>query len=713
MSSKDDRIIEACLEELFGSETPPDLTDRILQAASQRADVGQDSYGSEPTPAAPPALPAALPTPAESTLPSSVNGSKVLSTRRKKSSWMAWAVPAAAAAALVAVVGYSLLPDETNNNIAVVEEDESGETVAHSNRAGQESSEQTEQQPSQVVERDPQPRTIEIPKTPATGVGEQPRGDDNVLASPVKPRDLGPTLPDQEVIAYVDERIRHGWEINEVKPSPYATDAKWCRRVYLDLLGRIPTIDEIRYYVYDKAADKKERLVKRLLFDEEYQGEFARNWTAIWTNLLIGRAGSNEDRPVNRVGLQKWLRDAFYRNKPYNEFVQELIAAEGSNTPGQKNFNGAVNFLLDNLQDKQVPATTKVSQLFLGVRAGCTQCHHHPFNNWKQSQFWGLNAFFKQATIADRDGDFARLADQDFAGEGGGNPEEAEIYYELRNSLLKVAYPTFLDGNTINPSGFVDEVNRRDELAKLVTGSDYMREAIVNRMWAHFLGFGFNRPIDDLGPHSLPSHPELVGKLADQFALHGFDLKRLMQWIVLSKPYSLSSRITEANEVDNPEAGEPPLFSRFYLRQMRAEEVYESLATAADPSRDRSFEERERIKHKWLQQFVIAFNTEENDETTTFNGTIPQALELMNGDLMQRATRVEEGTFLHMVVSNHQWNDRAKIKNLYLAALGREPSPRELNAATQIWQQRQGDSIAALQDIWWALLNSNEFIINH
>ncbi len=530
---------------------------------------------------------------------------------------------------------------------------------------------------------------------------------------------------DDSVINYINERIRIGWRDNEVGPSVEAPEGKWIRRLFLDLIGRTPTLEETQAFLTDKSPNKKAVWVNKLLDQEgRYAMEFANNWATIWTNLLIGRNGGNDrERPVNRTGLEKYLRDSILRNKPYDRIVFELISANGNNTPGESGFNGATNFLLDNLQEGQVPATNKVSQLFLGLRVGCTQCHNHPFNEWKQDQFWSMNAFFKQAkalrTFQGRDVVSAELQDQDFAGEGG-DPEEAEIYYELRNGILKVAYPRFVDGTTISPVGYADEVNRRDELAKLVIKSPYMREAIVNRIWGHFFGYGFTKPVDDMGPHNPPSHPELLARVGNEFATYGHDLRRLMRWYTLTEAYSLSSNATPMNRIDDPAKGEVPLFTHFYIRQMSAEQLYGTLMTATEVDKSaKSIEERNKIRNAWLQQFVVGFGTDENDEATTFNGTIPQALMLMNGKEIQDACACKPGSFLHRVVSANS-DPSKKIKDLYVAALGRQPKKIELQVANQLVLARSKGAknpkqavIWALQDVWWALLNSNEFILQH
>jgi hypothetical protein len=231
-------------------------------------------------------------------------------------------------------------------------------------------------------------------------------------------------------------------------------------------------------------------------------------------------------------------------------------------------------------------------------------------------------------------------------------------------------------------------------------------------MWGHFLGYGFTKPVDDLGDHNPPSHPELLDGLAEQFRENSFDIKSLIRWIVLSRPYALSSRATPGNKADDPSLGERPKFSRFYLRQMQAEQLYESLLTATEADQTRTGEDAAKAKDRWLSQFVIAFGTDEGDDATTFNGSIPQVLMMFNGDLIKQATSVGKGGFLDKV-SGSSLKPPKKIDTLYMAALARPPSAKERQIASALLVARRGDLAGALQDVWWAVLNSNEFIMNH
>jgi hypothetical protein len=521
-------------------------------------------------------------------------------------------------------------------------------------------------------------------------------------------------------VAMINEEIAKVWDEYKVKPSPAEDEGKWCRRVFLDILGRIPSFAELDAFVKDKAKDKREKLVNKLLNDPQYTEEYAANWSTIWTNVLIGRNGGMEDDTlISRDGMQKYLRDTFARNKPYDKMVFELVTATGSTKAGTENFNGATNFLVMKVNEENaVQATAATSKIFLGLQVQCTQCHNHPFNQWKQQKFWEFNAFFRQTRAlrrfieGGRDIDHAELVDQDFAGEGG-QPEEAEIFYQLRNGLTKVAYPVFVDGTEIGKSGYLSQVNRRLELGKLVVQSEFMPKMAVNRMWSQFFGYGFTRPIDDLGPHNPPSHPDLLEKLSQEFAKSSYDLKQLITWITLSEPYQLSSRSIKDNQKDDPSSGEAPKFTHYYTRQMQAEQLYQSLVVVAGPGASKgTLDAQQRQKEQWLRQFVIAFGTDEGDEATTFNGTIPQALMMFNGELIQQATSLDKGSWLQQLADSPM-KTQEKVNQLFLVGLARKGRQDELAVSAKLLQAREGKVADMLQDMWWAILNSNEFIINH
>jgi hypothetical protein len=526
-------------------------------------------------------------------------------------------------------------------------------------------------------------------------------------AEPVKLPDevfsTGYAGPFSELVHFINAQVRQGWIDNNVAPSPPADDAEWVRRVHLDIVGHIPDLETVQKFLADKAVDKRAKLIDRLLDDD---AAYARNQSTMWTNNLIGRG---TPRDIDRPALQKFLRDSFGRNRSWNEIVFELLTAEGAS-----NENGATNFLLSHLNEGAVPATAISAKLFLGMQVQCTQCHNHPFNpDFKQNMFWEFNSFFKQTRreqvrkynekTGRNDVDHLVLTSRDF---------EGPVYFERRNGLMEVAYPKY-NGVEVSPEA---STNRRMEFAKLITQGErtQLADAMVNRQWGHFFGYGFTRPVDDMGPHISLSHPTLLERLSIEFVKSNYDLKQLIRWICNSEAYNLTSRFNgKLNDKDNPANGEMPLFSHMYLKAVSAEQLYDSLiiATNAHKSGAGNWEKAESKRQEWMQQFVQTFGTDENDESTSFDGTIPQALMMMNGELMQNALAAAKGSILYQVLSDKS-NPADKVKLLYLATLSRAPSAREIQTANRIMKAAKTPA-EAYQDLFWALLNSNEFILNH
>ena len=511
----------------------------------------------------------------------------------------------------------------------------------------------------------------------------------------------------ETVIARINEELQTRWDALHLQPSARADDSEWFRRVYLDIMGRVPTVNEVQAFLADKRKQKRETLVDELLNDSGY----ARNFTTKWTNLLIGRSSNPQ---VNRDAFEKFLRVSFAGNRPWNQIVADLISAEGNNAE-----NGATNFLIAHLNNDATPATAVCSKLFLGRQVHCNQCHNNPYDKSKQLAFWELNSFFQQTTSVyrqRRDPNTGRLLSgfTELVTRDAGGP----TYFETQNGLMQVAYPRY-NGNDVDSS---PETNRRVELARLMTTGEQpqLAAAFINRMWEHFFGIGFTRNADDMGPHEPASHPELLASLSEQFMRSGYDIKQLIHWICLSEPYQLSSTFSESNQNDDPSLGELPAFSRMYVKPMTAEQTYDSFLTATKAHQVGAVDwtHAERNRQQWLRQFVVAFHTDENDEKMAFEGSIGNALSLMNGPLISKALDTSAGSFLGEIVRQKS-SDSEKIRLMCLATLSRTPSPTEFSSMKKMLREASVPVDGRLrvneayQDLFWALLNSNEFASVH
>jgi hypothetical protein len=529
-------------------------------------------------------------------------------------------------------------------------------------------------------------------------------GDPPSTGSAAKGRDSKTSKVADSKSSYVDQLIEAAWKTTGIKPARDANEEEYLRRAYLDLLGRIPNVQEARAFLQTREKDKKAKLVSYLLDHPD----FAKNFATQWTILLIGRG--NQGRMVDRGALNSWLRKQFASDRPWNEVVHELVSSTGNNRE-----NGAVNFVLAHLEFDAVPLTSRTTRLFLGQQIQCTQCHDHPQNQWKQADFWGINAFFKgmkteDVTKADATGldayDHTELTD---------DPTDRFVTFETRKGLVLGAFPRFLDGRKISQG---KDVIRRAELGKLIAdpNNEMLAKAFVNRMWAHFLGRGFVNPVDDFGPHNEPSHPELLDKLAKEFQESGYNVKKLCHRIMGSRAYLLSSISANPKSKSGSVEKNEGMFSQMQLKPMTPEQLFDSLLTATSAHRAGSGDDGNRKRDEWMKQFLFAFGNDEAEEGSSFQGTIPQALMMMNGELMQTALSGKPGSFLCDVIEQAQRRGRSPesfmVDSIYLAALSRYPVRKEREQAEHCLANFP-DSLQVLQDLFWALLNSNEFILVH
>lgn len=512
------------------------------------------------------------------------------------------------------------------------------------------------------------------------------------------------------IVSFTNQQLSESWDTAGVSVASPASDTELLRRVYLDVVGHIPPPAAVTDFMADKSDDRYERMVNRLLDEPAYSRHFA----TVWSNLLVGRSSA---RNVNYEALHRFLRNRFDGNHSWNETVAALISAEGSASE-----NGASSFLLAHLNNQAVPATAVTARLFLCTQVQCAQCHDDAPKATKQEEFWALNSFFKQTKIEKQRRRNQQTGSMQTEPVLVSKPVGGPTFFENRKGVMQATYPEFAGVRVDDDAN----INRRDALAKLLTSGDrpQIARAFVNRIWSQFFGQGFTTPVDDMGPHNPPTHPLLLDRLTDEFVASGYDVKQLVRWILLSDAYRLSSAedVTAIADNNSEPGQQPHLFQRQTVRSMTAEQLYDSMliASKAHYGGAGNWEDVARQRRAWLQQFVAIYDTEENDEANLFNGTISQALAVMNSDLTAQAINDQPGTYFHEVVHGTK-NDLETVRRLCVAALSRYPTGRELATArslirTRMASQRKTPQAArreALQDIFWAYLNSSEFILVH
>ena len=476
-----------------------------------------------------------------------------------------------------------------------------------------------------------------------------------------------------------------------IVPSGPAEDATFLRRASLDAIGRLPSPEETRAFLEDSEGDKRARLVGRLLERPEY----ADHWANKWLDLI-------RPNPF-RVGrkavwnLDAWVRDAFRTNKPYDQFIREIVAARGSTFR-----DGAVTIFRDRREPEE--AATLVSQLFLGIRLECARCHQHPFESWSQADFYGFAAYF------------ARIGRK---GTGISPPISGseEMLFTAKSGEVKhpltglVVPPKPLFGKAPTPED--PEADPREVLARWMTSPEnpYFAQVIVNRVWAEIMVRGLVEPVDDLRATNPPSNGPLLLALAEDFRRHGHDLKHLIRTIMTSSAYGLTSETVERNVSDTRH------HSRHYRQRLRAEVLLDALVDITGV--DESFEgmpPRSRAAAVWthrtpslsLDTFGRPDPNQDPPCERISDTSVVQALHLMNAPNLHAKLASETGRVAALAGGDK--SPREIVDELYLLAYCRFPTEEERSVGVDLFNPSAGGRRQAVEDLLWALINSAEFV---
>jgi hypothetical protein len=490
---------------------------------------------------------------------------------------------------------------------------------------------------------------------------------------------------------FIDELVWQKLARAGVLPSPAADDATFLRRAHLDVIGRLPTADEVQAFLADSAPDKRTRLVDALLARPEY----ADHWANKWADLL--RPNPYHVGIKATRALDNWIRDSFRKNKPYDQFVRDLVTAQGSTW-----HNGATVMFRNRRQPDQI--TAMFSQLFLGVRLDCAKCHHHPFEVWSQEDFYGLSAYFTRVG---------------YKGTGISAPisgGEEFIYLkgsgEIRHPITNEAVPP---KPLVGTAEVAADADPRQVLAQWMTADDnpFFAKVAVNRLWADLMGRGLVEPVDDLRATNPPSNGPLLDALAAEFRRLKFDHKAMIRTIMTSYAYGLSSLPNETNVADTRN------YSRRYRTQLRAETLLDAISDvtgvgenfAAVPPGSRAVELwTYRTDSSFLDVFGRPDANLDPPCERAVDATMVQALHLMNADNLQRKIHADDGLAAKLADSDQP--PPAIITQLYLSIYSRPPTQEEIQAAEALFSD-PNTRRQTIEDLMWALINSPEFVFKN
>lgn len=476
-------------------------------------------------------------------------------------------------------------------------------------------------------------------------------------------------------------------------PSDPAPDHVFLRRAYIDIIGRVPTKEETRAFLEEPSPDHRSKLIDSLLENPEY----ADHWANKWADLLRPNPYHAGIKAV--LNYDHWIRDSFRKNKPYDQFVRELLTAKGSTFR-----HGAVTMFRDRRTPDEL--TTIVSQLFLGIRLECAKCHHHPNEVWGQDDFYGLAAYFDRIGRKGRGISAPISGSEEFIFAG----KRRVVKHPLTGEEV-AAKPLFGEAPV---SEDVDD--SREVLADWVTSDNnpFFRQVIANRVWFDMMGRGLVEPVDDLRASNPPSNPELLEALAVDLQDHDYDLKHLIRTIASSYVYGLSSVPNDRNSVDTRN------YSRFYRDRLRAEVLLDSVSQITGVEEEFAAmppgaSARQLWSHRIGSLFLDAFGRPDPNQDPpcerTPDTTIVQALHLMNSQKLYDKVTSDSG--LAATLASSDLGSDKLIEELYLSVYSRFPTEEEESAAVALLNEDSASRRKTIEGLLWAMLNTPEFVFKH
>ncbi len=491
---------------------------------------------------------------------------------------------------------------------------------------------------------------------------------------------------------FVDKHVLAKLQRLEILPSDLCSDEEFVRRVYLDVLGKLPTVDEAQAffdgkYDGDKHDDRRARLIDDLLARPAY----AEYWGQRWADLLRVRKAKMSSAGVSK--FHQWLVRAVGDNMPYDEFAKALLTADGSSYA-----NPPANYYRAAADVNDCTETT--SQLFLGVRIQCAKCHNHPFERWTQDNYYGIAAFFNRVERKKTTNKDEMIVWVSRSGE----VTQPRTGKQMR-PWLPAAGEVDLPGDADRREALVDWLLTRD--------NSFFARMQVNRLWGYVMGRGIVDPVDDFRDSNPPSNPELLDALAKDFVEHGYDCKHTLRVILNSRTYQLSSRTNEFNKDD------AKYFSHAKARLIPAEPLLDAIcqvtgvcqAFAGMPEGTQATQmPSPDIDMDFLKTFGQPARESACQCERSSDSNLSQALEVINGPLLHDKLRDAKNRFRSMLAAGD--TDEAIVERLYLAALSRKPTPKELAAALE-HVRSSDDRARGFEDVCWALLNANEFLFQH